>query len=66
MSFGCDVDRYREALADPATAARVDADSADARAAGATSLPTVFIGDQKFAGANHSALDLIAAIDHAR
>jgi protein-disulfide isomerase len=65
VSVGCDVDRYRDALADPATAARVDADSADAHAAGAESLPTVFIGDQKFAGANHSALDLIAAIDHA-
>jgi protein-disulfide isomerase len=65
VSVGCDVDRYREALADPATSARVDADTADAQAAGATSLPTVFIGDQKFAGANHTALDLIAAIDHA-
>jgi protein-disulfide isomerase len=65
VSVGCDDDRYREALADPATAARVDGDLADAQAAGAGSLPTVFIGDHKFAGANHSALDLIAAIDHA-
>jgi protein-disulfide isomerase len=62
---GCDLDRYRETLADPATASRVDADIADAKAADASALPTVFVGDQRFTGANHSASELLAAIDHA-
>jgi protein-disulfide isomerase len=66
VSIGCDVDRYRETLADPATSARLDADAADARAAGINSLPVVFVGDEMFAGANHSASELLAAIDQAR
>ena len=65
VQVGCDVDRYRATLADPATAARVDGDSADAKSAGADALPTIFVGDQRFTGANHSASELLAAIDHA-
>ena len=62
---GCDLDQYRQTLADPATSARVDSDAADAKAIGASALPTVYIGDQRFTGENHSAADLLAAIDHA-
>ncbi len=62
---GCDLDQYRQTLADPATSERVAADTADAQAIGASALPTVFIGDQRFTGANHTASDLLAAIDHA-
>jgi protein-disulfide isomerase len=62
-SVGCDLDRYRAAMADPATAARVDSDSADAKAAGADALPTIFVGDHRFTGANHSAAELLAAIE---
>ena len=64
-SVGCDLDKYRAAMVDPATAARVDTDSADAKAAGANSLPTIFVGDQRFTGANHTASELLAAMDHA-
>ena len=39
VAAGCDLERYRQALADPATAQRIDADTADAQAAGATALP---------------------------
>jgi protein-disulfide isomerase len=63
---GCDLDRYREALADPATSARVLGDSDDAKSAGADALPTIFVGEQRFTGANHTAAELLAAIDHAR
>jgi protein-disulfide isomerase len=65
VQVGCDMDRYRDTLADPSTGARVDADIADAKAAGADHLPTVFVGDQRFTGANHSASELLAAIDQA-
>ena len=64
-SVGCDLDKYRSTLADPATAARVEADSADAKSADANALPTIFVGEQRFTGANHSAAELLAAIDHA-
>ena len=64
-SVGCDLDKYRSTLADPATAARVEADSADAKSADANALPTIFVGEQRFTGANHSAAELLAAIEHA-
>jgi len=62
---GCDVARYRDAFADPATAQRVDDELASAKAANAEALPTVFVGAQRFTGANHDAAELLAAIDQA-
>jgi uncharacterized membrane protein/predicted DsbA family dithiol-disulfide isomerase len=61
---GCDVERYRRDL--PAMQARVAADVSDVRAAGVSSLPTVFIGDQRIVGAGASTDDLVAALDRAR
>jgi len=62
---GCDLDRYRRDAADPAIRARIDADTADARAAGIHALPTVYIGDRAFIGAGASVDDLAAAIARA-
>ncbi len=61
---GCDLARYRAALADPATRARIARDVADAHAAGASALPTIDIGRARFAGSNHAADELRAAIEH--
>ena len=63
--IGCDLDQYRRTLADPATAQRVSADLDEAKAAGARGLPTIFIGTERMTGANHTADDLLAAIDRA-
>lgn len=65
VNAGCDRARYRDALADPRTRARVDLDSADARTAGVHGLPTLFIGDVAFGGANHTQAELGAAIARA-
>src|SRR6185369_2535867 len=40
---GCEMARYRQTAADPATKARIAQDIADAHAAGVTGFPTVFI-----------------------
>jgi protein-disulfide isomerase len=60
---GCDLATYQAAVADPATSQRVDDDLAFANASGVHSLPTIFIGDQHFTGANHDAAELVAAIE---
>ena len=65
VQVGCDRDRYRATLADPAIGARIDRDVADAKAAGVRGFPTVFIGGQRFSGAGHESADLLAAIEHA-
>jgi uncharacterized membrane protein/predicted DsbA family dithiol-disulfide isomerase len=59
---GCDLDRYRATLRDPATQARIDADVAAARAAGVQALPTLFIGAARVTGAALSADELLAMI----
>ena len=62
---GCDLDRYRAERADPATRARIDRDVADAKAARVAGFPTVFIGGERIAGADHSADELARMIDRA-
>jgi predicted DsbA family dithiol-disulfide isomerase len=63
QSVGCDLDRYRRDL--PAMVGKVAADMLDARGGNVRSLPTVFVGTQRLVGANHSAADLVAALEHA-
>jgi protein-disulfide isomerase/uncharacterized membrane protein len=62
-SIGCDLDRYRQAL--PRAQARVDAEMAEARAAGVKSLPTLFVAGERIVGAGKSADDLTALLDRA-
>ncbi len=62
---GCDMERYREALVDPATAARIAADMAAAKAANIGGLPTIVIDGTPFTGGNHTEAELAAAIDRA-
>ena len=62
VGLGCDRERYRATLADPATRERVVHDTADAKAAGVRGLPTLFIGDTGFGGADHDRAELTAAI----
>ena len=64
-AIGCDMARYREALADPATAARIAADMAAAKAANVRALPTIVIDGTPFTGGNHTEAELAAAIDRA-
>ncbi len=66
VGVGCDRDRYRAALVDPVTRARVDRDTAEARAAGIRHFPTVFIGEQMIHGSDHEPADLVATIDRQR
>jgi uncharacterized membrane protein/protein-disulfide isomerase len=61
-SVGCDLDRYRRDL--PAMVGKVAADMLDARGGDVHSLPTVFVGTERLVGANHTAADLVAKIDH--
>lgn len=63
VRIGCDRERYRRDLA--SQHARVDADLAEARAAGVRGLPTIWIGGQRLTGAAHSAGDLVALIERA-
>jgi uncharacterized membrane protein/2-hydroxychromene-2-carboxylate isomerase len=63
VEVGCDRDRYRATLADPATRARIVRDTEDAKAAGVRGLPTLFIGETGFGGADHDRAELTAAID---
>lgn len=66
VRLGCDVTKYRETLASAELRARIEQDVADAKAANLNGFPTIFIGAQKFEGANHSADTLLAAIEQAR
>ena len=63
VQVGCDLERYRKDL--PAAEARVAAETAEVRAAGVHSLPTLFIGDERIVGAGKSAEELTAMIDRA-
>jgi len=60
---GCDLERYRGAL--PQAEARVAAETAQAKAAGVHSLPTLFIGDERVVGASKSTQELTALLDGA-
>ena len=60
--IGLDLDRFRADAADPATRSRVEADLDAAEAAGVRSLPTVYIGEQRFVGAGASIEELVAAL----
>src|SRR5262249_38529094 len=66
LQVGCDRDRSRAALADPATEGRLARDLADAKAANIRGFPTVFIGLQRISGASHATDELAAAIAKAR
>jgi len=59
---GCDLDRYRTSMRDPAITARIDADIADARGAGVHALPTLFVGSSRVIGASLSTAQLAALI----
>lgn len=60
---GCDLDRYRRDLAQAEV--RVAAETAEARAAGIHSLPTLFIGGERVVGAGKSTEELTALLEHA-
>ena len=61
--IGCDLERYRREL--PKAEARVAAETAEARSAGVRSLPTLFIGGERIVGAEKSAEELTALVEHA-
>jgi protein-disulfide isomerase len=65
VRLGCDLAKYRETFASAELRARIEQDVADAHAANLNGFPTIFIGAQKFEGANHSADTLLAAIERA-
>jgi protein-disulfide isomerase len=61
---GCDLERYRRDL--PQAETRIAADTAEARAAGVHSLPTLFIGGERIVGAVKSSEELTALLERAR
>ncbi|WP_434739859.1 DsbA family protein [Micromonospora sp. SH-82] len=63
-TLGLDVERFRQDLTDPATAARIAADRADGEAAGVTGTPTFFVDGRPLTHLRTEA-DLVAAIDDA-
>lgn len=60
---GCDLERYHQDM--PRAEARVAADTAEVRAAGVHSLPTLFIAGERITGAGKSAEELTALLDRA-
>lgn len=62
-SVGCDLERYRADL--EAAKTRVAAETAEARAAGIRSLPTLFIGETRVVGAGKSSDELADLLAHA-
>lgn len=63
--LGCDVAKYRATFASAELQARIHQDMADWRDANLEGLPTLFIGNQKFEGSNHTSDALLAAIERA-
>jgi predicted DsbA family dithiol-disulfide isomerase len=59
--LGLDLPRYRKDI--PAAVERVKADLADAKAAGVTGLPTLFIGHARHTGAELQVDDLVREIE---
>lgn len=64
-SIGCDMDKYRQSVADPAIHDRIVQDANDAKAAGVRGLPTVFIGTTGLGGAEHDTAELSKLIQAA-
>ena len=65
VEVGCDLEKYRKTLADPATLERIKHDAADAKSSGVRGLPTIFIGTQGMGGADYDQATLAAAITRA-
>ncbi len=63
--IGLDMDRYRADAASPATRRRIHADVADARKAGVSTLPTIYIGSQVFTDARATVDQMVAALRRA-
>jgi protein-disulfide isomerase len=61
--IGCDLERYRRDL--PRAEARVAAETAEVKAAGIHSLPTLFIAGERIVGARASTEELTAMLDRA-
>jgi predicted DsbA family dithiol-disulfide isomerase len=64
-ALGLDLRRYRADAASAGVRARIQADLAAARAAGIRGLPTVWVGDHVFQGAEASVDELVAALRRA-
>ncbi|HEY0251315.1 MAG TPA: DsbA family protein, partial [Kofleriaceae bacterium] len=64
-SIGCDMERYKQSLADPATHDRIVQESNDAKEAGVRGLPTVYFGKTGIGGADHEADELAQLISSA-
>ncbi|CAN5521014.1 hypothetical protein BH11MYX1_BH11MYX1_23280 [soil metagenome] len=62
LEIGCELEKYRKTLADPATLERIKHDAADAKTAGVRGLPTIFIGTRGMGGADYDQAALAAAI----
>ncbi len=62
---GCDLEKYRAQLADPALEKRIASDVAAAHAAAVAGFPTVFIGGARVSGADHTADELAMLIESA-
>jgi predicted DsbA family dithiol-disulfide isomerase/uncharacterized membrane protein len=60
---GCDLGEYDVALAAPTTVRRIATDTATAKSVGIHNFPTVFIGDLRLVGGNHTARELRSAIE---
>jgi uncharacterized membrane protein/predicted DsbA family dithiol-disulfide isomerase len=65
IKVGCDVTKYRETFASVELQTRIKKDMADFEAAKLSGLPTIYIGKQKFEGAEHTPDALLAAIERA-
>ena len=63
-SIGLDVAALRAALGDPATAAELQANAAEAHRRGAFGVPTFFVGDALFWGIDRLPLVRRAALRH--
>lgn len=63
--IGLDLARYRQDAADPAITRRIEADRADAEAAGVRRLPTIYVGRERFDGAGANTAELIASLRRA-
>lgn len=61
--LGLDMDAYDEAIIDPATKERVEADRNDGQYLGVNGTPTFFLGGEKLELTQHS--DLTDALDEA-
>jgi predicted DsbA family dithiol-disulfide isomerase len=61
-SLGLPMDQYRACVADPTVAARIEQDRAEFKAASGYALPTIWIGERQFVGAQPA--EVLAAALH--